>query len=77
MKTPIPTNAFKTLYGKKGTLSNGTPSSSRCSSMSTPSGLPAPTSCNATRCKKTKAIRTKGSATTCKAKNLDTVMPEM
>ena len=64
MKTPIPTNAFKTLYGKNGTLSRGTPSSSKYSSISTPSGLPAPTSCNATRCKKTRAIKTRGNATT-------------
>ena len=33
-------------------------------SISTPSGLPAPTSCNATRCKKTRAIKTRGNATT-------------
>ena len=63
-KTPIATKAFKTLYGKNGTLSRGIPSSSRYFSISTPSGLPAPTSCNATKCKNTKAIKTNGSATT-------------
>ena len=77
MKTPIPTKAFKTLYGKKGTLSRGTPSSSRCSSISMPSGLPAPTSCKATKCIKTRAINIRGNATTCRAKNLETVDPEI
>ena len=77
MKTPMPTKAFKTLYGKKGTLSRGTPSSSRCSSISMPSGLPAPTSCKATKCIKTRAINMRGNATTCRAKNLETVDPEI
>ena len=49
IKTPIATKAFKTLYGKNGTLSSGTPSSSKYFSMSTPSGFPAPTSCKATK----------------------------
>ena len=49
INTPIATKAFKTLYGKKGTLSKGMPSSSRNSSISTPSGFPAPTSWSATR----------------------------
>ena len=74
---PMATNAFKTLYGKNGMLSNGTPSSSRCFSISTPSGFPAPTSCKATKCINTSAINIKGKATTCNAKNLEIVAPEI
>jgi len=77
MKTPMPTSALSTLYGKNGTLSKGTPSSSTCFSISMPSGFPAPTSCSATRCMNTKAINIKGSATTCNAKNLDIVAPDI
>ena len=69
--------AFKTLYGKNGTLSRGIPSSSRNSSISTPSGFPAPTSWSATKWRKTSAIKTNGNATTCNAKNLETVIPEI
>ena len=71
------TRAFKILYGKKGTLSKGTPSSSRCFSISTPSGFPAPTSCNATKCIKTRAIKIRGNATTCNAKKREIVAPEI
>ena len=48
-----------------------------CFSISTPSGLPAPTSCKATKCIKTNAIKIKGKATTCNAKNLEIVAPEI
>ncbi len=76
-KIPIATKAFKILYGKNGTLSKGTQSSSRYFSISTPSGFPAPTSCKATKCIKTRAIRIRGSATTCKAKKREIVAPEI
>ena len=42
-----------------------------------PSGLPAPTSCNATKCMNTRAININGKATTCNAKNLEIVEPDM